>query len=93
MRELTTFALAADAELARASLEAAGIAARVSDFSAMQEMADYRLVVEETRIPEAAEILGVPLPQLPKGPPQWTAWASAAAGLAVVVGILLAILT
>ncbi len=93
MRELTTFALGADAELARATLEAAGIAARVSDFSAMQEMADYRLVVDEARMEEAALLLGLPVPDRPASPPSWTGWATLAAGIAVVAGILVAILT
>ncbi len=93
MRELTSYSLAADAELARAELEAAGIECRVADFSAMQEMADHRLMVDPARLADATLILGVPAPDPPVGAPGWTGWVAGVVGVIVVIGLLLALFT
>ena len=90
---LTTFALAAEAELARAQLDAAGIPAWVADNSAMREMADFRLMVEADRITDAAELLGVAVPPLAKEPPAWTGLAAGIVGAIVLIAVAVALFT
>lgn len=91
MRVLTTFARFTDAEVARAVLESAGIDAYVADNSAMQEMSDFRLMVGEVDLEEAAAVLDVEVPDPPKVAPDWTLWGAGAVGLIILLGIVLAL--
>lgn len=91
MRVLTTFARFTDAEVARAVLESAGIEAYVADNSAMQEMSDFRLMVGEVDLEEAAAVLDVEVPEAPPVAPDWTLWAAGAVALVILLGLALAL--
>lgn len=90
MPVLTTFARYTDAEVARAVLESAGIEASVADNSAMQEMSDFRLVVGDEDLVEAAAVLGVEVPPAPPRAPDWTLWAAGLILVLAAVGLVLA---
>ena len=92
MRVLTTFARFTDAEVARAVLEDAGIDAYVADNSAMQEMSDFRLMVGEIDLEEAAAVLEVDVPESPPIAPDWTLWAAGAVAVVILLGLVLAFL-
>ena len=91
MRVLTTFSRFTDAEVARAVLESAGIDAYVADNSAMQEMSDFRLMVGEVDLEEAAAVLDVEVPEPPKEAPDWTLWAAGVVLVIIVLGFVLAL--
>ena len=71
MEELVTYPTSTQAEVARARLEDEGIPARVADWSAMNELSDYRVFVPAEHLAEAAAILGVPEPAEPAPTPDW----------------------
>lgn len=73
MQPLAAYATQTQAEVARALLEDEGIPARVADWSAMRELADYRVFVAPEDAAEAAAILGVDAPVAPGPLEPWLA--------------------
>ncbi|MEX1280461.1 MAG: hypothetical protein AB1Z57_09295 [Acidimicrobiia bacterium] len=71
MRPLTSFATVTQAEVVRARLVDEGIPAEVGDWSAMREIADYRILVPDEFLAEAAAILGIDPPVDPAPFPPW----------------------
>jgi hypothetical protein len=93
MRAVAAFATQTQAEVARALLEDEGIIAQVGDWSAMRELADYRVLVADEDIVAAAEILGVDAPAVPEPLPAWVRLGMIGVAVAMALFIVWALVT